>query len=195
MGKSYQVNTGNLNFCMVSVDVNVESARRKCQDLYVVRSTTYRGMSWHFRSVAVNGRLGKTLTWTDECSTFGNTTDEPFLLQAYLLCGLGDPYLSLFRLPSCSLSLDSRPPCNIQSLQPNPSFAWSALRYLFWINTRVARRPCCTYRSLCKALCPCNRSQVTHSRSFTVPIHSTHPFPRSFAPINCSCVVTNNYSS
>ena len=81
MGKSYQVNTGNLNFCMVCVDVNVESARRKCQDLYVVRSTTYGGMSWHFRSVAVNGRLGKTLTSMVERSTFGNTTHILLLLS------------------------------------------------------------------------------------------------------------------
>ena len=63
----------NLNFCMVSVNVNVESARRKCQDLYVIRFSTYSGMSWHFRSVAVNGRLGKTLTLMEERSTFGNT--------------------------------------------------------------------------------------------------------------------------
>ena len=59
---------------MVSVDVNIESARRKCQELYVIRSSTYGGMACHFRSVAVNGRLGKTLTSTEECSTFGNTT-------------------------------------------------------------------------------------------------------------------------
>ena len=64
----------NLKICMVSVDVNDESAQQKCQDLYVVRSQTLGGISWHLRSVAVNGSLGKTLTSTEERSTFENTS-------------------------------------------------------------------------------------------------------------------------
>ena len=67
----------NLKICMVSVDVNIESAQRKCQDLYVGRSPTLGGISWHLCSVAVNGSLGKTLTSTEERSTFENTTHYP----------------------------------------------------------------------------------------------------------------------
>ena len=64
----------NLKICMVSVDVNVESAQRKCQDLYVVRSQTLNGISWHLRSVAVYGSPGKTLMSTEEPSMFETTT-------------------------------------------------------------------------------------------------------------------------
>ena len=70
--ESHGEDTVNLKICIVSVDVNVESAQRKSQDLYVVRSPTLGGISWHLRAFAVNGSLGKTLTSTEERSTFEN---------------------------------------------------------------------------------------------------------------------------
>ena len=76
MQESHGEDTVNLKICMVSVDVNVESAQQKCQDLYVVRSPTLGGIFWHLRSVAVNGSLGKTLTSTEERSTFENTSNS-----------------------------------------------------------------------------------------------------------------------
>ena len=64
LGNSYLAKTEKYKFCIMTVNVNIESARRKCKGNYVVCSQTYDGMSWHFRSVAVNGRLSKVLTST-----------------------------------------------------------------------------------------------------------------------------------
>ena len=72
--ESHGEDTVNLKICTVFVDVNVESAQRKCQDLYVVRSPTLYGISRHLHSVALNGSLGKMLTSTEERSTFENTS-------------------------------------------------------------------------------------------------------------------------
>ena len=70
--ESHGKDTVNLKIRMQSVDVNVESAQRKCQDLYVVLSPSLGQISWHLPSVAVNRSLGKTLTSTEERSTFEN---------------------------------------------------------------------------------------------------------------------------
>ena len=55
---------------MVSVDVNVKSAQHKCQDLYVVHSLTYGGMSWHsLNFFSLKFFCSQNFTWSCEDKT------------------------------------------------------------------------------------------------------------------------------